>query len=78
MGQCHHNSKSQTRERPNFNRPDSKWVRLGDRQQLRHVTYLSDRSLRAQEYITLRRSHGQITEFPRQATHITTEINMYL
>ena len=40
-------------------------------QNLRHVTHIWDQSLRAQQYIILRRSHGQVTKVPGQAPHIT-------
>ena len=39
----------------------------------RHVTHICDQSLTAQQYITLRRSHGQVTKVHGQAPHITTE-----
>ena len=42
-------------------------------QELRHVTRIWDQSLRAQQYIILRRGHGQATMVPGQALHITTE-----
>ena len=42
-------------------------------QHLRHVTHIWDQSLRAQQYIILRWSHGQVTKVPGQAPHITSE-----
>ena len=45
-------------------------------QQLRHVTHIWDQNLRAQQYIILRRSHGQVTKVPGQASRITTEYSL--
>ena len=42
-------------------------------QKPRQVMHIRDQSLRAQQYIVLRRSHGQVTKVPSQALHITTE-----
>ena len=42
-------------------------------QHLQHVTHIWDQSLRAERYIMLRRSNGQVTKVPGQAPHITTE-----
>ena len=42
-------------------------------QHLRHVTHIWDQSLRAQQYIILRRSHGQVTKGPGLTPDITTE-----
>ena len=43
------------------------------KQQRPHEAHIWDQYLRAQLYIILRRSHGQVTKVPRQAPHITTE-----
>ena len=40
-------------------------------QYLQHVMHIWDQSLRAQLYIILRQSHGQVTMIPGQAQHIT-------
>ena len=42
-------------------------------QHRRHVTHIWDQNLRAQQYIILRQSQGQVTKVPGQALHITTE-----
>ena len=42
-------------------------------QQLRQVTHIWDQSLRAQQYITPRWRHDQVTTVPGQAPHFTTE-----
>ena len=42
-------------------------------QHLQHVTHIWDQSLRAQQYIILKRSHGQVTKVRGQAPHISTE-----
>ena len=42
-------------------------------QQLWHVLHIWDQSLRAQQHVTLRRRHSQVTKVPDQAPDITTE-----
>ena len=42
-------------------------------QQLCHVTQISDQGLRAQQYIILRRSNGQVTKVHGQTPHIAAE-----
>ena len=42
-------------------------------QQLPHVTHILDQCFREQQYIILRRSHGQVTKVPGQDPHIATE-----
>ena len=42
-------------------------------QKPQQVMHIRDQSLRAQQYIVLRQSHGQVTKVPGQALHITTE-----
>ena len=37
------------------------------------MTHIRDQGLGTQQYIKLRRSHGQVTKVPRQTPHITTE-----
>ena len=49
------------------------WATKSGNQQLQYGTCIWYQSLRAQQYIILKRSHGQVTKVWSQAPHITTE-----